>query len=238
MNPRRILVPLIAAFVTLGTSGFLKGATREDSSTDLPEGYAKNYLIANSTISPDERFAVMYPTMDAVENTDAGDCLVSLKPFRVLARLDTKYPHFQHKNHGGISAEWSKDSSVALVTLDGKWGPGDIFLFELGDGTVKRTTNLLAKIHALLLPDYRRAKAERYNDYFDFIFDDDGKPAICKLDGTRQVVIDAGATTDPKASRTTRVWNGHVQAIWNVAQARFTSQKLTRLFAGVRKVKE
>src|SRR5438552_4408898 len=147
MNPKRILIPLIAAFVTFSTTAHVKGATRKDSSADLPGKYAKTYLIADSTISPNKNFAVIYPTLDASESTDAGDFLVSLKPFRILAKLDTKWPHFQNKSHGGISAEWSEDSAVALVTLDSKWGPGDIFLFELEDGKVKRTTNLLAKIH-------------------------------------------------------------------------------------------
>ena len=35
----------------------------EDSSAGLPEEYAKNYLIAPSTISPDKKFAVIYPTL-------------------------------------------------------------------------------------------------------------------------------------------------------------------------------
>ena len=96
---------------------------------------------------------------------------------------------------------------------------------ELEDGKVKRTTNLLATIHALLLPEYRKAKAKRYNDYFDFIFETDNKAVpVCKLDGVRQVLIDASATTDPKGEDK-KSWNGHVLATWNISQAKFTSQK-------------
>jgi len=69
-----------------------------------------------------------------------------------------------------------------LITLDGKWGPHDIFLVELRDGKLSRMTNILAKAHDLLLPDYRKTKAERYNEYFDFIFESEDNP-ICRLDG-------------------------------------------------------
>ena len=224
VNPKRILIPLIATFVALSTTDCLNAAPRDDSSAALPGKYAKNYLIAENTISPNKKFAIIFPTLDASESKAAGDYLVCLKPFRILAKLDTKWPHFQNKSHGGISAEWSGDSGVALVTLDSKWGPGDIFLFALEDGKVKRTTNLLAKIYDLLLPDYRRAKAARYNDYFDFIFESNDKP-ICKLDGTKQVRIDAKATTDPKGLDKAHSWHGRVRALWNIPQAKFTSQK-------------
>src|SRR4029453_3194176 len=43
----------------------------------------------------------------------------------------------------GMSVEWSNDSAVALVTLEARSGPWDIFLFELRDGKVVRSTNLL-----------------------------------------------------------------------------------------------
>jgi hypothetical protein len=216
-------------------------AAGEDSSAGLPDYYAKNYLIAASTISPDKKLAVIYPTLEAEEAAESAnhpesikDHVVALQPFAVLGELQTKYPYFQHQSNGGISAEWSDDSSVALVTLDGKWGPHETFLVELRDGKLSRMTNILAKAHDLLLPDYRKAKAERYNEYFDFIFESEDNP-ICKLDGNRQVRINALATTDPKGGGDERVWEGRLKATWDIGQAKFTSQNVTRVFAGVRK---
>ena len=66
----------------------------EDSSTGLPEKYAKDYLIASGTLSPDKKFAVMYPAEDPEEVPGHGDYLVSLKPFAILAKLETKRPKF------------------------------------------------------------------------------------------------------------------------------------------------
>jgi hypothetical protein len=211
-------------------------ATGEDSSAGLPDDYAKNHLIASSTVSPDKKFAVMYPTLEAEEAAEDAnhperikDHVVALHPFSVLGELQTKYPYFQDENHGGISAEWSNDSSVALVTLDGKWGPHDVFVLEFRDGKLARATNILAKAHDLLLPDYRKSKAEPYNDIFDFIFDGEDGP-VFKLDGNNRVVIDGDAMTDPKGISERR-WSAHLKAVWDVSQGKFASQKITRTAA-------
>src|SRR5438093_2195512 len=79
-----------------------------DSSTGLPDKYAKNYLIARSTISPNKKFAVIYPTDDYYQSADsAKDYLVTLQPFGILGALQAEEPYFEHQSHGGISAEWS-----------------------------------------------------------------------------------------------------------------------------------
>jgi len=208
-------------------------AAGEDSSAGLPDAYAKNYLIAANTISPDKKFAVIYPTLESEEAAENAnhperikDCVVALQPFTVLGELQTKYPYFKNQNHGRISAEWSDDSSVALVTLHGKWGPHDVFLLEFRDGKLARTTNVLAKAHDLLVPNYRKSKAEPYNDNFAFIFDGEEGP-VFKLDGANRVLIDGDATTDPKGISKHR-WSAQLKAVWNIAQAKFTEQKITR----------
>ena len=211
-------------------------AAGEDSSAGLPEQYAKDYLTAASTISPGKKFAVIYPTLEAEEAAEDAnhperikDYVVALQPFTVLGELQTKYPYFQNQNHGGISAEWSDDSSVALITLHGKWGSHEVFLLEFRDGKLARTTNILAKAHDLLLPDYRKSKADPYNDNFDFIFGGEDGPGF-KLDGANRVIIDGDATTDPKGLSDHR-WSAQLKAVWNIAQAKFTEQKITRTTA-------
>jgi hypothetical protein len=240
---------LIVAFLALlPFTGFAveEGLTStEDSSTGLPKDYAGKYLIASQTVSPDKKFALIYPkagvcdeeqTKNASKNL-CKDYLVQLEPFRVITALDTKWPHFENKNHGGMSATWSRDSSVVLVTLDSKWGPGDIFLYELHDGNLSRSTNLLVEIHRLLEPDFRAAKSQPFNDIVDFVFDTEGVP-LCHLEGKTGVQIHGTATTDPKQIPGEKAWDARVEAVWDIAQGKFTSQKVERLFAGVRKEEE
>jgi len=224
-------VALVACMISCGFSIFAADEEPEASSAGLPEQYAKNYLIAASAVSPDKKFAVIYPTLEAQEAADNAnhperikDYIVALQPFTILDELQTKYPYFQNESHGGISADWSDDSSVALVTLDGKWGPHDVFLLEFRDGKLGRTTNIRAKAHDLLLPSYRKSKAEPYNDNFDFIFDGEDGP-VFKLKGANHVVIDGDAVTDPKGlSR--RSWRAHLKAVWNIPEAKFTSKNV------------
>jgi hypothetical protein len=208
-------------------------AAGEDSSTGLPEKYAKDYLIARSTMSPDKKFAVIYPNEameDAAGEEEIKNYLVALQPFATLKALDTKRPYFEHESHGGLSAEWSDDISVGLITLDSKWGPGDVLLVEFRDGKLNRMTNILRKAHDLLLLSYLKARAERYNDDVDFVFVED---ATFKLEGTSRVVIDAEVDTTPNdLGLSSRAWHGRVEATWDIMGAKFTSKKVS---GGLRK---
>jgi len=188
-----------------------------DSSTGLPDKYAKNYLIARSTISPNKKFAVIYPTDDYYQSSDnAKDYLVTLQPFGILGALQAEEPYFQHQSHGGISAEWSDGSSVALITLDGKWGPHDVFLVEFHNGKSSRMTNLLRKARDLLPPNGRKAI---------FIEDED---TTFQLDGTSRVVIDASVQSSPNdLGLSPDAWNGHVEAAWDVKHAKFISKEVS-----------
>ena len=202
--------------------------SRDDSAEGLPAQYADSYLVARSTVSRDGKFAVIYPTLEFSESKEAKNLLVALEPFTVLATLPTDDPHFQNKNHGGISAQWSEDDSVALIILESKWGPGDVFLVEMAGGKVKRTTNILQKLTQLLLPKFRAAMPKRkaYNDNYQFVFEpgDDYEP--CTLGGNKTVQLTLSATNDPK-SISDHPWRVQVKAEWDIAAAKFTMQRVT-----------
>jgi hypothetical protein len=152
-----------------------------------------------------------------------------LQPFALTKPLDTKWPYFQHESNGGISAQWSDDSSIALITLDSKWGAAGCLSVEFRDSKVNRITNILRKAHDLLLPNYRKAKAKPYNDIFDFVFVED---TTFKLEGTTRVLIDGSAETSPNITDdvlrpSDRAWRGHVEAVWDIALAKFTSEEVS-----------
>jgi len=182
---------------------------------------------------------VIYPTLEAEKAAHKAkdaerikDYIVALQPFTIIKALDTKVPYFQRASKMGLGAEWSDDSAVGLITLDGWWGPRDVFLVEFRDGKLSRITNIATKVCDLLLPNYR--KAERSNDIFGFFF---VAHTSFKLEGTSRVVIEASADTEPNIASedlrsSDRAWRGHVQAVWDVAQARFVSQKVS---GGIRK---
>lgn len=229
---------LVAASCVIGALGLMaaENGPETDSSVALPKEYGGKYLLAASTLSPDKKIGVIYPKTELCEEGSEKECkdfLVQLEPFKILATLETESPHFQNKNHGGIHAEWTSDSFAMLLTLESKWGPGDIFLFEFKDGQLARSTNLLRKIHGLLEPDYRKAMRARSNEELGFVFEGGDEPVV-QLKGST-VKIHAAATTDPKHIPGVKAWDGQVEAVWDIPTAKFTSQKVKRLFAGVRK---
>jgi hypothetical protein len=228
MKPQPTILSSIMGLVLCAGSLSSAEEGEEDSAKGLPPEYAKNYLVAGSTMSRDKKFAVIYPTLDFSESKDAKDFLVALEPFSVLGPLPTKNPYFQSKSHGGISAQWSEDDSVALITLESKWGPGDVFVVEMAGARVKRTTNVLQKLTQLLLPKFRAAmpKKESYNNYYEFIFEpgDDYEP--CTLGGNKTVILNLSATNDPK-SISDHPWRMRIKARWDIAQAKFVSPTIT-----------
>lgn len=219
-------------FLNLGATAWAIEDYQKDSPEGLPPEYAKNYLVSKSTMSRDEKFAVIYPTLEFSESKEAKDLFVALKPFSVLATLPTDEPYFDHKSHGALGADWSGDGRKVLITLDGKWGAWDVFLVELSGDKVKRITNLLEKARELLRPKFRAAKPkpEAYNDAYEFIFEEEeGGP--CMFAGNDRVKIYVKATNDPKGD-TKRPWRVLIKADWDIAQAKFTSQKITPAKAG------
>jgi hypothetical protein len=233
MMKRRVTILALVSGLALNAGGSVWAAEQEseedgkDSAAGLPGEYGKHYLVAKATMSRDEKFAVIYPTLEFSESKEAKNFLVALKPFKVLAALSVDEPYFQGQSHGGVGAEWSEDGSSALITFDGKWGPRDVFLVELADDNVKRVTNMLEKLRELLRPKFRTAKPrpKAYNDAYEFIFEEE-EGGACMFEGNRLVKVYTTVTNDPKGT-SKRPWRVLVKADWDIAQAKFTSQRIT-----------
>ena len=233
------ILPLAAALCAIAPLALVAAENdpEKDSSASLPKEYAGKYLLAANTLSPDKTIGVIYPKAGICDKGTEKDCknfLVQLKPFKVLTTLATKWPHFQNKNHGGINAAWANNNSAVVVTLESKWGPGDIFLYELKAGQLTRSTDLIPKIRALFEPDFRKAMGGRSKDRFDFMLESSVDKPTVQMKGTT-VQINVDATTNPKRTPGEKGWDGRLDAVWDIPRAKFASQKVERLFAGIRK---
>ncbi len=193
-----------------------------------PDAFSLDYILEKDTLSPNGKFGFIYPDAVLYEMDDrlARNFIVALDPPQVLALLDIESPEFENKSHGGHSIEWSSDSSVALLTLESKWGPGDFILVELQNGQVKRMTDLATKIRQLFKRDYERtARHNLDNITFEY---QESEAEFCELEGSRLVRIDAYATSDPKGFEED-IWRARLRATWDIANGKFTQQKVTRL---------
>ena len=75
-------------------------------------------------------------------------------------------------------------------------------------------------------PDSERGHAERYNNFLDFIFDDETPDTWQIRDGT--VIIECTCTTDPKGLEE-HSWTAGFKGIWDIAKDRFIQHKITRM---------
>ena len=194
-----------------------------------PDLFHFHFVLPKDTISPNGKYGVIFPdrTLGDLENESLHNFVVSLDPSQILTELDTSAPEFEGKSHGGYEVEWSADSSVALITLEAKWGPGEFFLVEFQDGKVNRTTNLDKKIRQLIEPMYRKAHAESFNDSYDFIYEyQESETKFCKLENSTRVKINAYVTNDPKGDNPR---HARLRAVWDIPGAKFIQQRLTPL---------
>lgn len=228
-TPKMILLLAICFLAT--SSGVVRA--EEDSAEGLPPEYAKNYLIARSTISPiDQKFALIYPNAAFSKSKEAKDLVVALQPFKVLAALPTDHPYVEDKSERDVSADWRDDSSAALIMFHTEWRATDVFLVEFSGDKVTRITNLLEKTRELIRPKFRSAqpKPKPYNNADGFVFEiEEGGP--CQFDEKGVVAVYVKATNDPDAV-SKRSWRVLVKAMWDIGQAKFISQKIRRIAPG------
>jgi hypothetical protein len=190
----------------------------EDVSTGLPSQYAKNYLIAASTLSLDKKFAVIYPREDEETFPKGKNYVVSLRPFAIVGLVSPELLYFQHESNAEIAATWSNDNSVAVVSRDARWGPSEVILLELGGGKVTRATDFVPKLAKLLRPAYRKSRPDAPPWELTFV------DVTATIEGARQITIDAEAHSSVGYTEHP-VWVGHLKATWNIGQTRFISEK-------------
>jgi hypothetical protein len=135
MKPRRLWT-----FVWLASAAFSSAA--DESPTPVPnveihgpnarlgfrDAFAFGYHVADDSISPDGRYAVISPNLHRISYEVARDFLAELKPFRFLAVNEAETP-YDIRNTTFV--EWPKDNSAVVISVEGKWGPVGFTLFEL-----------------------------------------------------------------------------------------------------------
>jgi hypothetical protein len=163
------------------------------------------------------------------ENDSLHDFVVSLDRSQILAELKSDSPEFEGKSNGGYEVKWAHDSSVALITFEARWGPGEFFVIELQDGRVSRTTNLNKEVRRFLQSTYQKADLRCSNESgssepIGFIFGTQtSDPPNCELERSKLVRIEAFVTVAPKGQE------ARFDAVWDIRKAAFSQHRVTRL---------
>jgi uncharacterized protein YecT (DUF1311 family) len=111
------------------------------SETAAVVNWPDGYVVYENTASPDGRYGVLVPTMEAWEQDESlgeANYLADIKNHRVLGKID-KVDYFEHQNHRGLEVFWAPQSSVCAVESDGRYGADSISVLEINDSSFAQT---------------------------------------------------------------------------------------------------
>ncbi len=193
----------------------------------FPSAY-KDYQILPETFSPDKQFAFIYPKRSLLYTTmNCSLFLAALNPFHVLSRVPTGYTNLAENARGYYAARWSKDSATAVFVAGSRWGPEKVWALQVRGGKVAKQIDLTAEVRRQVLPDFKKSHAPRYNEYYDFVFEDENDEGW-KPDGKGHVMIDTTCTTDPKELEAHR-WAVRFKGTWDIEGSKFLQKEFRRI---------
>ncbi len=111
------------------------------SETAAAVSWPEGHVVYENTASPDGRYGVLVPTMEAWEQDESlseANYLADIKNHRVLGKID-KVDYFEHQNHRGLEVFWAPHSSVCVVENDGRYGADSISVLEINDSSFTQT---------------------------------------------------------------------------------------------------
>lgn len=126
---------------------------------NLPKGF----FVEPESLSPDGRFGILVPKRGEVSETDqVGNSLIEVKTGAVLTGIEAE-PAWDHTNHATIEpAEWTRDSSLVLWKVAGKWFPDALVLVKLAGDKAKWQVNVLEAAQKAILARTKKAAPAEY----------------------------------------------------------------------------
>jgi len=204
--------------VTAGTFG-------RELPSDAPAEYRQDYLLAPSSISPNQKLALIYPKEGnefptESEQRTADNYLVALDPFRILGPLPVAY--FEEINYKGLSVNWAKDNSAAVIVNHGKWSPRCVIAFQLKDGQIVHQRELSQAVSDFLQVDYNKCQPE---DFMDIALS-----GSWKLNAKNRVVVKCVSDSNGKGISGIKSWRARFEGLWSVAEEKWVQKKVTPVF--------
>lgn len=120
--------------------------------------------VAADSISPDGRYGVTVPSFEQYPGPedDPGNQLVERKTGRVLTPIRAETGWTRMNRGGVLPARWSKDGSLLVWEVSGRWSPLALVVLKLENGGVKWQTDVLTVAQQAILARTKKAAPERY----------------------------------------------------------------------------
>ena len=121
---------LVFVFVLCFFDGFVLRAEEASPGTAAAQPIAdipKEYEIGEKSLSPNGRFAILYPIREDDSAELPPNLLVCLKPYSVLTRIGTEGGRWQGARDQPL-AKWNGNSIVA-IWIAARWGMKDLAIY-------------------------------------------------------------------------------------------------------------
>lgn len=185
------------------------------STGSIPKGYS----VGEQTISPNARFAILYPVRGDDKNAELPpNLLVCLNPYSVVTRVGDDYGRAEGER-GQPLALWKGNSMVAVWT-DRKWGMTDLSIIEIEADRIKRVHPIWRHIRLLFDKDFRERFLKKFPDEKGsgvvFVSQYKGTERIPEFEFKgRKVLLSLFADNKPNLTTGPR-WTATLRAAWNL----------------------
>ena len=134
------------------------GKAAVQSIADIPQGYE----IGEKSLSPDGRFAILFPIRGDDSAELPPNLLVCLKPYSVLTRIGTEGGRWQGARDQPL-AKWNGNSIVA-IWIAARWGMKDLAIYEIEADEIKQIQPVWRRVWLLFDHDFRERFLSKYPD--------------------------------------------------------------------------
>jgi hypothetical protein len=180
-------------------------------------------VVGTESVSPNGRFAILYPVRGDNDADLPPNLLVCLAPYSVLTRIGTEGGRWEGARDQPL-AKWNGNSIVA-IWFAARWGMEDLAIYEIEADEIKRIQPVWRQVRILFDRDFRERFLSKYPDEKGsgviFVSQNDvtaGKPEF-EFKG-RKMLLNLFADNKPNLS-TTPHWTASLHAVWNLDKVDF-----------------
>ena len=153
-----VLVTCLVTAITFYANETSGADATIESAANIPEGYE----VGEKSLSPNGRFAILYP-IHSDENAELPpNLLVCLKQYSVLTRIGTEGGRWQGTRDEPL-AKWNGNSMVA-IWFAARWGMKDLAIYEIEADQIKQVQPVWRRVWLLFDEDFRKRFLGKYPD--------------------------------------------------------------------------
>jgi hypothetical protein len=196
-----------------------QSAAEVKQTAEIPKGYE----VGEKSVSPNGRFAILYPIRSGNDADLPPNLFVCLKPYSVLTRIGTEGGRWQGARDEPL-AKWNGNSLVAIWVAR-KWGMEDLAIYEIEADEIKRIQPVWRQVRLLFDRDFKERFLKNYPDekgsgvIFVSQADVPGSKPEFEFKG-RKLFLNLFADNKPNLS-TTPHWTASLHAVWNLDKVDF-----------------